>query len=116
MAARDRSRQSKSRRDDGVPFALVVNEIWIQEAIATSAIDGQNLDFDHARASVMRMLGMADAGASSRDVDGLFQVELDFAALDARHVEQIGDECTHSKRLIVQRARAVQLGVRQDRS
>ena len=61
----------------GEAFALVVNGIWVQEVIATAAIEGQKLDFDQVRSSVMRMLGMADAGASSRHVDGLVEVMQD---------------------------------------
>ena len=52
----------------------VINDIWVQEAIATAAIEGQKLDFDQVRSSVMRLLGLDDAGASSRDVDGLVEV------------------------------------------
>ncbi len=58
-------------------FIQVVNEIWIQEVIATAAIEGQKLDFDQVRSSVMRMLGFADVGASSRNIDGLVQVMQD---------------------------------------
>lgn len=61
----------------GEAFALVVNEIWVQEVIATAAIEGQKLDLDQVRLSVMRMLGIADAGASSRHVDGLVEVMQD---------------------------------------
>lgn len=55
-------------------FALVANEIWIREVISTAAIEGQKLDFDQVRSSVMRMLGVAGAGPSSRHVDGLVEV------------------------------------------
>jgi Fic family protein len=61
----------------GEAFALVVNEIWVQEVIATAAIEGQKLDLDQVRSSVMRMLGIADAGAASRHVDGLVAVMQD---------------------------------------
>ncbi|MGS0743058.1 Fic family protein [Glaciimonas sp. GG7] len=52
----------------------VVNAIWIQEIVATAAIEGQTLDFDQVRSSVMRKLGIADAGSSPRHVDGLVDV------------------------------------------
>lgn len=55
-------------------FALVANEIWVREAMATAAIEGQKLDFDQVRSSVMRMLGVAGTGQSSRHVDGLVEV------------------------------------------
>lgn len=55
-------------------FALVANEIWIREVISNAAIEGQKLDFDQVRSSVMRMLGVAGAGPSSRHVDGLVEV------------------------------------------
>jgi Fic family protein len=58
-------------------FTQVVNEMWIQEVIATAAIEGQKLDFDQVRSSVMRMLGLADVGVSSRNIDGLVQVMQD---------------------------------------
>ncbi|MEO8600494.1 MAG: Fic family protein, partial [bacterium] len=52
----------------------VVNEIWVQEVMATAAIEGQKLDFEQVRSSVMRKLGLADVGSSSRHVDGLVDV------------------------------------------
>lgn len=66
----------------------VVNEIWVQEVMATAAIEGQKLDLEQVRSSVMRKLGLAGAGPSSRHVDGLVDVMHDasqhFAlALDA---------------------------------
>lgn len=61
----------------GEAFALAVNEIWVQEVIATAAIEGQKLDFDQVRSSVMRMLGIADTGSSALDVDGLVEVMQD---------------------------------------
>jgi Fic family protein len=58
----------------GEAMAQVVNDIWVGEVISTAAIEGQKLDFDQVRSSVMRMLGMAGAGPSSRHVDGLVEV------------------------------------------
>lgn len=55
-------------------FTLVTNEIWVREVISTAAIEGQKLDFGQVRSSVMRMLGVAGAGPSSRNVDGLVAV------------------------------------------
>ena len=61
----------------GEAFSSVINEIWFQEVMATAAIEGEKLDFDQVRSSVMRMLGIADTGVSSRHVDGLVEVMQD---------------------------------------
>lgn len=58
----------------GEAMAQVVNDIWVGEVISTAAIEGQKLDFDQVRSSVMRMLGLAGAGPSSRHIDGLVEV------------------------------------------
>jgi len=52
----------------------IVNEIWVSEVMATAAIEGQKLDLDQVRSSVMRKLGFDTMGASSRLVDGLVDV------------------------------------------
>lgn len=52
----------------------VVNEIWVQEVLATAAIEGQKLDLDAVRSSVMRQLGIAVGGAASLHIDGLVEV------------------------------------------
>ena len=52
-------------------------DILVQEAIATAAIEGQQLDAAQVRSSVMRKLGFNDAGNSARDVDGLIEVMFD---------------------------------------
>lgn len=57
-----------------VNLTQVINDIWVQEVMATAAIEGEKLDHDLVRSSVMRKLGLADAGASSRHVDGLVEV------------------------------------------
>lgn len=48
----------------------VVSEIWVQEVLATAAIEGQKLDLDAVRSSVTRQLGFAVGGTASRHVDG----------------------------------------------
>lgn len=58
-------------------FAQVVNDIWVGEVVATAAIEGQQLDVEQVRSSVMRMLGIASAGQSSRHIDGLVDVMQD---------------------------------------
>ena len=55
----------------------VSNSIWIEEAIATAAIEGQQLDAEQVRSSVMRKLGLADSGTSARHIDGLIEVMFD---------------------------------------
>ena len=52
-------------------------DILVQEAIATAAIEGQQLDVAQVRSSVMRKLGFNDTGSSARDVDGLIEVMFD---------------------------------------
>lgn len=52
----------------------VINEIWVNEVVATAAIEGQKLDLDQVRSSVMRKLGLGATGMSSRPVDGLVEV------------------------------------------
>lgn len=73
---------------EGASLTQVVNEIWIQEVMSTAAIEGQKLDVEMVRSSVMRKLGLADSGPSSRHVDGLVDVMHDASqnyavALDA---------------------------------
>jgi Fic family protein len=55
----------------------VINEIWVQEVIATAAIEGEKLNLDMVRSSVMRQSGLADTGPSSRNVDGLVELMRD---------------------------------------
>lgn len=56
--------------------APTLRELWVQEAMATSAIEGEQLNPDSVRSSVLRHLGLeADDGAPvSRQVDGLVDV------------------------------------------
>ncbi|MDB5796148.1 MAG: Fic family protein [Paucimonas sp.] len=51
-----------------------LEEIWIQEAISTAAIEGQKLDLAEVRSSVMKRLGATTYGARSRSVEGLVAV------------------------------------------
>lgn len=51
--------------------------IWIEDALATAAIEGQKLDAEQVRSSVMRQLGLATTVHSSREVDGLVEVLFD---------------------------------------
>lgn len=57
----------------------VVRDIWVDEALATAAIEGEKLNLDSVRSSVMRRLGMqSDSGSpSNRNVDGLLDVMQD---------------------------------------
>jgi len=52
----------------------IAREILTQEVIATSAIEGEKLDPSAVRSSVMRRLGLADAGPHNRNVDALVEV------------------------------------------
>ena len=55
----------------------VRRELWVQEALATAAIEGQQLDLESVRSSVAHRLGLADAPSHDRDVDGLVLVMQD---------------------------------------
>ncbi len=79
-----------ARREQGVVMGLfraiglheetdVAREIWTEEAVATAAIEGQELDLAAVRSSVTRRLG-AEGNHNvrvSRDVDGLLDVMQD---------------------------------------
>ena len=55
----------------------VRRELWVQEAIATAAIEGQQLNLASVRSSVAHRLGLVDAPSHDRDVDGLVLVMQD---------------------------------------
>jgi len=55
----------------------VTRELWVQEAMATAAIEGEKLDLMAVRSSVAHRLGLADAPTHDRHVDGLVQVMQD---------------------------------------
>lgn len=62
-------------------LACVINQIWINEVMGTAAIEGQQLNLDWVRSSVMRKLGMVNSSQSSRSVDGLVDVMFDATLL-----------------------------------
>ena len=55
----------------------VARDLWIQEAMATAAIEGETLDLESVRSSVYRQLGLADKAGRDRHVDGLVEVMQD---------------------------------------
>ena len=55
----------------------VWRELWVQEALATAAIEGQQLNLESVRSSVAHRLGLADAPGHDRDVEGLVLVMQD---------------------------------------
>lgn len=59
--------------------AEVERLIWTEEAVSTAAIEGEKLDLEAVRSSVMRRLGLEDGnpGRVSRHVDGLLDVMQD---------------------------------------
>ena len=58
----------------------VERQIWTDEAMATAAIEGEKLDLETVRSSVMRRLGEDDAGSrASKSVDGLLDAMQDAA-------------------------------------
>ena len=52
----------------------VQRELWVQEALATAAIEGEKLNVESLRSSVAHRLQLADAPGADRSVDGLVQV------------------------------------------
>ena len=52
----------------------VQSELWVQEALATAAIEGEQLNLESLRSSVAHRLNLADAPGSDRSVEGLVQV------------------------------------------
>lgn len=52
----------------------VQRELWVQEALATAAIEGERLNLESLRSSVAHRLSLADAPGTDRSVDGLVQV------------------------------------------
>jgi len=52
----------------------ITEEIWINEVVATAAIEGEKLNLEMVRSSVMRKLGSDHTGPSSRHIDGLVDV------------------------------------------
>lgn len=49
----------------------ITRELWVQEAMATAAIEGEKLNLDAVRSSVCRRLGLADLPTQDRHVEGL---------------------------------------------
>ena len=52
----------------------VQRELWVQEALATAAIEGEQLNLESLRSSVAHRLSLADAPGADRSVGGLVQV------------------------------------------
>jgi Fic family protein len=58
----------------------VQRELWVQEALATAAIEGEKLNVESLRSSVAHRLQLADAPGTDRSVEGLVQVMEDALA------------------------------------
>jgi Fic family protein len=54
--------------------AQLINSLIVDEAVSTSAIEGEKIDPAAVRSSIARQLGLADAGPRLRHVDGLVEV------------------------------------------
>ncbi len=52
----------------------VQRDLWVQEALATAAIEGEQLNLESLRSSVAHRLSLSDAPGADRSVDGLVQV------------------------------------------
>lgn len=61
------------------PAQQIARELWVQEALATAQIEGQQLDLGAVRSSVARRLGLDDDAptAPNRSVEGLVDVMQD---------------------------------------
>lgn len=61
------------------PAQEIARELWVQEALATAQIEGQQLDLGAVRSSVARRLGLDDdaPAATNRSVEGLVDVMQD---------------------------------------
>lgn len=57
----------------------ILQDIWVAEAMATAGIEGEKLDLDAVRSSVLRKMGVGKPGKSPRHVDGLVEVMDDAA-------------------------------------
>ncbi|PUE05985.1 cell filamentation protein Fic [Limnohabitans sp. T6-5] len=58
----------------------VQRELWVQEALATAAIEGEQLNLASLRSSVAHRLALADAPGADRSVEGLVEVMQDALA------------------------------------
>ena len=58
----------------------VQRELWVQEALATAAIEGEQLNLESLRSSVAHRLKLADAPGPDRSAEGLVQVMQDALA------------------------------------
>ena len=58
----------------------VQRELWVQEALATAAIEGEQLNLESLRSSVAHRLALADVPGPDRSVEGLVQVMQDALA------------------------------------
>lgn len=57
----------------------ILEDIWVGEAMATAGIEGEKLNLNQVRSSVMHKIGLAVRGASDRAVEGLVDVMDDAA-------------------------------------
>ena len=57
----------------------ILEDIWVAEAMATAGIEGEKLNLNQVRSSVMHKIGLATHGSSDRAVDGLVDVMDDAA-------------------------------------
>ncbi len=58
----------------------VQRELWVQDALATAAIEGEQLNLESLRSSVAHRLSLADAPGPDRSVEGQVQVMQDALA------------------------------------
>ncbi len=79
------SQASRALQSIGFEGHSAINrDLWSQDAMATAAIEGQNLDVQAVRSSVGHRLGLAMPQSKDRDVEGLVQVMQEATAQHAK--------------------------------
>ncbi len=61
-------------------LAPVINDLWVDEVMATAAIEGEKLNLSSVRSSVMHKLGLIETSPAPRHIDGLVEIMLDATA------------------------------------
>jgi Fic family protein len=56
------------------PTQELLSDLWVQDALATAAIEGEKLDINAVRSSVHRKLGLSEPTARDRTVEGLVDI------------------------------------------
>jgi Fic family protein len=57
-----------------LPKQELLGDLWIEDTLATAAIEGEKLDMDAVRSSVHRRLGLTHTSSRDRSVEGLVDI------------------------------------------